>query len=102
MKDDKRKNIQKMDDDDLGTVNGGLSVFSRQSPNTGKYTPKEKTVLSDVVDENKLAAAGNLTDNSGMRTVTSYCSNCQSDTIHIVFSGGRGKCSVCGNPKQKL
>ena len=26
----------------------------------------------------------------------------KSDTIHIVFSGGRGKCSVCGNPKQKL
>ena len=102
MKDDKRKNIQKMDDDDLGTVNGGLSVFSRQSPNTGKYTPNEKTVLSDLIDNDDLAAAGNLTEKSGLSTVTSYCPNCESDTIHIVFSGGRGKCSVCGTPKRKL
>ena len=102
MKDDKRKNIQKMDDDDLGNVNGGLSVFSRQSPNTGKYTPNEKTVLSDLIDNDDLAAAGNLTEKSGLSTVTSYCPNCESDTIHIVFSGGRGKCSVCGTPKRKL
>ena len=102
MTDDLKNKIQKMEDDDLGAVNGGLSVFSRQKPNTGKYTPREKTVLSDVVDEKNLAAAGNLTDNGGIRTVTSYCPKCESDTIHIVFSGGRGKCSICGSPKQKL
>lgn len=102
MTDDKKKNMQKMQDEDLGTVTGGLSAFSRQSPNTGKYTPKEKTVLSDLVDNNDLEAAGSLTEKSGLSTVTSYCPNCERDTIHIVFSGGRGKCSVCGNPKRKL
>lgn len=102
MTDDSRKNIQKMEDNDLDAVAGGLSVYSRQNPNTGRYTPEDRMILSDVITENKSAGAGSLTDRSGLGTVSAFCPTCGSMTKHIVFNGGRGKCTVCGHVQQKL
>jgi len=31
----------------------------------------------------------------GQKTVVHHCPTCQKDTLFIVFSGGRAKCSVC-------
>ncbi len=102
MKEDIRKNMQKMDDNDLDAVSGGLSVFSRQSPNTGRYTPEDRAILSDVISENSAEGARSLTQSSGLGTAMVYCPKCGGTTRHIVFNGGRGKCSVCGHTQQKL
>ena len=32
----------------------------------------------------------------GQKTVMHYCSTCKKNTLFIVFSGGRAKCSKCG------
>lgn len=102
MKEDIRKNVQKLEDDALDTVSGGFSVYSRQSPNTGRYTPEDRAILSDVITENSAAGARSLADNSGLGTTSAYCPKCGTTTTHIVFHGGRGKCSVCGHSLQKL
>lgn len=102
MKEDTRKDVRKLEDKDLDTVSGGFSVYSRQSPNTGRYIPEDRVLLSDVVTDGKAAGASNLTGNSGLGTASAYCPKCGSMTKHIVFNGGRGKCSVCGHIQEKL
>lgn len=113
MADDNMKDFEKMNDDDLFSVSGGVSGFNRQRPNTGTFTPKENTVLSGFT------GAGNTTGNTGMSgyigntqegdqnpaglgTATADCPNCNAETVHIIFNGGRGKCTVCGLVRDKV
>lgn len=102
MTDDKRKNMQKMEDDDLSAVSGGLNIFNRQSPNTGRVTTMNRTILSDSIGGDKMSAAGNLGQSAGLGTATAYCPRCGKETEHIVFNGGRGKCKECGLTQDKL
>ena len=48
MAEELRNNMQKMDEDDLFSVSGGVSVHNRQRPNVGTYTHVDQTVLSGV------------------------------------------------------
>ena len=101
MTDDKRKNMQKMEEDDLSGVSGGLSVFNKQGPNTGKYTPGNRMVLSGTVDGDETASADSI-EGGGIGTVMTNCPRCNRVTKHLVFNGGRGKCTVCGFTRDKL
>lgn len=113
MADDIRKDMRKMDDDDLSFVSGGLNVSGRQSPDTGRYTPVEKTVLSGFTTAEDSAAGTNMSDfignmdaaalkEAGFGTVMADCPGCGNNTLHIVFGGGRGKCTACGFVNNKL
>lgn len=106
MADEIRKDMQKMDDDDLLSISGGVSVFSRQRPNTGTYTHVDKTVLSDVTSTAEGAVNAGMSDfignttadtvnAKGLGTTMATCPKCGS-TLHIVFHGGIGKCTNCG------
>lgn len=49
----------------------------------------------DLLDVNAAQGIGHMAkSNNG--TVTCYCENCKKQTSFIVYSGARGKCSICG------
>lgn len=54
---------------------------------------RKKAALSDDELFGVNAAMGS---GSGNSTVTCYCDNCKKQTQFIVYSGARGKCTVCG------
>lgn len=65
----------------------------------------EKNILNEKelegVSGGKSASArsGNSSNNDGATpTETHKCSKCGRKTEHIVYSGGRAVCSVCGMP----
>lgn len=113
MTDDITKGLQRMEDDDLLPVSGGVSSYHRQSPNTGTHRPIEQTVLNDDTRAAESAVNTGLSDfignitadsvkSSGLGKTLAYCPECGTQTLHVVFNGGRGKCTVCGNVKDKV
>ena len=102
MTDDKKKNIQKMNEEDLNSVSGGISVYKRQGPNTGRYTPVDRTVFSDSIEGNGTAAADNSQNGGSIGTSMADCPRCQAKTLHMLFTGGRGKCTVCGLTRDRI
>lgn len=113
MAEELRNNMQKMDEDDLFSVSGGVSVHNRQRPNVGTYTHVDQTVLSGVAAKQNPAGSsdmkgfiGNMTEETassvGLGSTTVECPACGVPTVHIIFNGGRGKCTVCGLVRDKL
>lgn len=102
MTDDKKKNMQKMSEEDLSSISGGLSVYSRQGPNTGRYTPVDRMVFSEKIEGDETSASGNSQNGGNIGTAMADCPRCMTKTMHMVFTGGRGKCTVCGYTRDRL
>ena len=60
MAEELRNNMQKMDEDDLFSVSGGVSVHNRQRPNVGTYTHVDQTVLSGVTAKQNPAGSSDM------------------------------------------
>lgn len=101
MAEDKMKNMQKLDVDDLDSVTGG-SVFTDIASSLLGLRSKEpisnKAAKTAECCSNELKGNQSAETGTGLGgTVTAYCPVCRKDTAFEVFSGARAKCSVCGN-----
>ena len=101
MAEDKMKNAEKLDMDDLDNVNGGFGLGDFGSSILGinrKASSIMKTVrtaehLADAAPEKKPENEG-----SGInKTIKAFCPVCGQETEFEVFSGARARCNVCGN-----
>ena len=101
MTEDKMKNMQKLDADDLEDVTGGSAITDLASTLLG--IGSKNTMLNQVVKTAECctnALKGNAAPDAGKgvnNKVTAYCPVCRKDTEFEVFSGARARCSVCGN-----
>ena len=90
--------IQELSNDDLDNVTGGSGFTERRSDVKVMNTGAAPTLGQDNV-----AAAGNTLSQTGEAgTVEAYCSICNSRRKFMVFSGARGKCTVCGKMRLDL
>ncbi|MBR0397007.1 MAG: hypothetical protein IJI10_01950 [Eubacterium sp.] len=101
MAEDKMKNVQKLDKDDLDNVNGGFGLGDFGSSILG-INRKASSIMKTVRTAEHLAgsAAEKKPEDAGAginKTVTAFCPVCGKDTEFEIFSGARAKCSVCGN-----
>ena len=56
----------------------------------------KKALSEDVLEE--ISGGRGKRAGSSAATTTCMCSNCGKNTPHMVYSGGRAVCNICGTP----
>ena len=103
MAEDKMKNMQELNVDELDNVTGGSLLGDLASSVLGigaKKTGLGKAVQAAECCTNALKGAAATDANTGSvlgKTVIAHCPVCGKDTEFEVFSGARARCNVCGN-----
>ncbi len=109
MAEDINKGMQKIGDDDLFSVSGGMSGEGLHTDAESFYRGLGNAFFSGIEGKKGTGGmpgfAGDETGDAGgagLGIAMSECPVCGEMTEHIVFTGGRGKCKTCGNIKEKL
>lgn len=62
----------------------------------------ESSLNKQPLTDDELVKATGGADNKKTKPVIAYCNTCKKKTEFKVFSGTRGKCKVCGTPRDDL